>query len=89
MATAFLNIFEPSIVKNIYEFALIEPTLAHVLFQNHPMLPQEEFFVMLPNERATVGELQEELSQTERFKKTIGIHTRCVSLQRLMKTMRC
>ena len=58
MATAFFSLFEPSIVKNIYEFARIEPTLAHVLFQNHPMLPQEEFFVMLPNERATIGELR-------------------------------
>ncbi len=44
MAFALFNLFEPSIVKNIYEFALIEPTMAHVLFQNHPMLPQEEFF---------------------------------------------
>ncbi len=43
MATAFLNIFEPSIVKNIYEFALIEPTLAHVLFQDHPMCKEDDF----------------------------------------------
>ena len=69
MALAFLNIFEPSIVKNIYEFALIEPTMAHVLFQNHPMCKEEEFFILLPNERATIGELQEEMSQMERFKK--------------------
>ena len=68
MAFAFFNLFEPSIVKNIYEFARIEPTLAHVLFQNHPMLPQEEFFTTLPNERATIGELQEEMSQMARFK---------------------
>ena len=32
------------------------------------MLPQEEFFVMLPNERATIGELQEEMSQMAMFK---------------------
>ncbi len=69
MATAFFDIVEPSIVKSIYEFALIEPTLAHALFQNHPMLPQEEFSIMLPNERATNGELQEELSRWRRFKK--------------------
>ncbi len=69
MAFAFFNLFEPSIVKNIYDFALIEPALARVLFQNHPMLPPEEFFIMLPNERATVGELQEEMRQMERFKK--------------------
>ena len=89
MAFALVSLFEPSIVRNIYEFARIEPTLAHapaegdalsvalcgarsparVLFQNHPMLPQEEFFVMLPNERATIGELQEEMSQMEPFKK--------------------
>ncbi len=68
MAFAFFNLFEPSIVKNIYDFALIEPTLAHVLFQNHPMLPLEEFFIMLPNERATIGELQEEMSQMAMFK---------------------
>ncbi len=69
MAFALIGLFEPYIVKNIYEFALVEPTLAHVLFQNHAMLPQEEFFVMLPNERATVGQLHEEMSQMERFKK--------------------
>ena len=69
MATALVNIFEPSIVKKIYEFALIEPTLAHVLFQDHPMCKEEEFFILLPNERATIGELQEEMSQMERFKK--------------------
>ena len=50
-------------MKNMFDFARIEPTMAHVLFQNHPMLPQEEFFILLPNERATVGELQEEMSQ--------------------------
>ncbi len=69
MAFALISLFEPSIVRNIYEFARIEPTSAHVILQNHPMLPQEEFFIMLPNERATVGELQEEMSQLERFKK--------------------
>ncbi len=68
MAAAFLNIFEPSIVKNIYEFALIEPTLAHVLFRDHPMWKEEEFFIMRPNERATIGELQDEMSQMETFK---------------------
>ena len=68
MAFAFFNLFEPSIVKNIYQFARIEPTLAHVVFQNHPMLPLEEFFIMLPNERATVGELHEEMSQMATFK---------------------
>ena len=43
--------------------------MAHVLFQNHPVWKQEEFFIMLPNEMATVGELQDEMSQAERFKK--------------------
>ncbi len=68
MAFALVSLFEPSIVKNIYEFALIEPTLAHVLFQDHPMCKQEEFFILLPSERAAIGELQEEMSQMERFK---------------------
>ena len=68
MAAAFFSLFEPSIVTNIYEFARVEPTLAHVIFKNHPMLPLEEFFIMLPNERATIGELQEELSQMGTFK---------------------
>ena len=68
MAFALISLFEPSIVRNIYEFAIIEPTMAHVLFQNHPMLPQEEFFIMLPNERETIGELQEEMSQMKQFK---------------------
>ena len=69
MAFALISLFEPSIVRNIYEFAVIEPTMAHVLFQDHPMCKEEEFFILLPNERATVGELQEEMSQMERFKK--------------------
>ncbi len=68
MAFALVSLFEPAIVRNIYEFARIEPTLAHVLLQNHPMLPQEEFFITLPNERATIGELQEEMSQMAMFK---------------------
>ncbi len=68
MAFALVSLFEPSIVKNIDELARIEPALARVLFQNHPMLPQEEFFIMLPNEWATIGELQEEMSQMEPFK---------------------
>ncbi len=68
MAFALVSLFEPSIVRNIYEFARIEPTLAHLLFLSHPMLPQEEFFIMLPNERATIGELQEEMSQMKQFK---------------------
>ena len=86
MAFALVSLFEPSIVRNIYELARIEPTLAHVLFQNHPMPPREELFIILPNERATIGELQEEMSQIEPFKKTIGFHTRCISLQLLTKT---
>ncbi len=85
---AFFNIFQPSIVKNIYERALVEPTLAHVLFQNHPLLPQEDFFIILPNKQATIGELQEEMSQMERFKKTNRTHTKCISLQRLMEPMK-
>ena len=76
MAFALISLFEPSIVKNIYEFALIEPTMAHVLFQNHPMCNQEEFFILLPSERATVGELQEEMSQMERFNKKQLVSTR-------------
>ena len=68
MAFALVSLFEPSIVRNIYEFDRVEPTLAHVLLQNHAMLPHEEFFIMLPNERATVGELQEEMSKWGRFK---------------------
>ena len=43
--------------------------MAHVLFQDHPMCKQEEFFILLPNERAAIEELQEEMSQMERFKK--------------------
>ena len=43
MAFALVSLFKPSIVRHVYEFARIEPTLAHVLFQNHPMLPQDEF----------------------------------------------
>ena len=54
MAFALISLFEPSIVRNIYEFAVIEPTMAHVLFQDHPMCNQEEFFIMLPNEHATI-----------------------------------
>ena len=69
MAFALIGLFEPSRVKSIYDFALIEPTMAHVLFQDHPMCKEEEFFSLLPSERATIGELQEEMSQMERFKK--------------------
>ena len=34
------------------------------------MWKEEEFFIVLPNERATIGELQEEMRHMERFKKS-------------------
>ena len=88
MAGVFSNLFEPSIVKNIFDFALIEQTLAHVLFQNHPTLPQEELFILLPKERATVGELQEEMSQMEPFKKNNWFPHEMHFFQQLTKTRR-
>ncbi len=88
MAFALISLFEPSIVKNIYEFALTEPTLTHVLFQNHAMLPQKELFVTRPNERATAGELQEETSQVERFKKNNWYPDEMHFLPWLMERMR-
>ena len=54
-----MSIFEPSIVKSIYDYALIEPTEAHVIFFNHT----------LPNERATIRELQEAMSELRQFKR--------------------
>ena len=64
-----MSILEPSIVKSIYVYALIEPTEAHVIFFNHITEPEEEYHITLPNERATVRELQEAMSELQRFKR--------------------
>ena len=69
MAFAFMNVFEPSIVKSIYDYALIEPTEAHVIFFNHITVPEEEYHITLPNERATIRELREAMSELHRFKR--------------------
>ncbi len=69
MAFAFMNVFEPSIVKSIYEYALIEPTEAHVIFFDHFTVPEEEYHITLPNERATIRELREAMSELHRFKR--------------------
>ena len=63
-----MNIFEPPIVKNIYDYALIEPTEAHVVFFNHITEPEQEYHITLPNERATIRELQEAMSELHQFK---------------------
>ncbi len=69
MAFALMNFFEPPIVKSIYDYALIEPTEAHVIFFNHITVPEEEYHITLPNERATVRELQEAMSELHQFKR--------------------
>ena len=63
MAFALMNIFQPSIVKSIYDYALIEPTEAHVIFFNHITEPEQEYRITLPNERAAIRELQEAMSE--------------------------
>ncbi len=69
MAFALMNIFEPPIVESIYDYALIEPTEAHVTFFNHMTEPEQEYRITLPNERATIRELQEAMSELRQFKR--------------------
>ncbi len=64
-----MGIFEPPIVKSIYDYALIGPTEAHVVFFNHITEPEEEYHITLPNERATVRELPEAMSELHQFKR--------------------
>ena len=64
-----MNLFEPPIVKSVYDYALIEPTEAYVIFFNHVTEPEEEYHITLPNERATIRELQEAMSELRRFKR--------------------
>ncbi len=70
MAFALMNVFEPSIVKSIYEYALIEPTEAHVIFFNHIADPEQGCRITLPNERATIRGLQEAVSELRQFKRS-------------------
>ena len=69
MAFALMNVFEPPIVKIIYDYALIEPTEAHVIFFNHITEPAQEYHITLPSERATIRELQEAMSELHQFKR--------------------
>ncbi len=69
MAFALLNVFEPPIVKSIYDYALIEPTEAQVIVFNHITEPEQEYHITLPNERATIRELQEAVSELRQFKR--------------------
>ena len=43
-----MSLFDPSLVENIYDFALMEPTVAYVFFGNRQPLLEEECSVRLP-----------------------------------------
>ena len=69
MAFALMNVFDPPIVKSIYDYALIEPTEAHVIFFNHITEPAQEYHTTLPNARAMIRDPQEEMSKLGGFTK--------------------
>ena len=64
MAFALLNKLEAPIVKHIYELAQKpEETKAEVMFQNHPLLDDEEYYITIPKQSTIVEDLQQHMSE--------------------------
>ena len=70
MALALLNKQEAPIAKHIYELAQgPEETQAKVVFQNHPLLDDEEYYITRPKKNATVEDLRQHMSEVSRFER--------------------
>ena len=68
MAFALLNILEAPIAKRIYELAQDpEETQVKVVFQNHPLLKDEGYYVTIPKKNAMAEDLRQHMSEIPRF----------------------